>query len=368
MPQILNTDKLLPGDILLYRDNSTLSVQIRTSANSKFSHAILYLGNHSFMEAITVGVTLFSSTRFYFPDSCELICMRLKDADKNVRENIAHAARVFCYRAFNMRGIHALRNGILYSNGEDKLDWPYPVFCTQFVGAAYRNAGVDLLENQPLRNFSPLHIEQSKMLIKVSDFLTEIPADKVSSYTNYESVDGDGNALLIKQAVIAQEVRKQLVDEYKQANLEPPVDLQEAINRLLTISEEAKIADKIISNNLIRSGFLSLWKDHEESNPELYHPFLLTEMLGANIIDEYTQKITQFDSLITSLAWAIDFQQKNLEASRLNYSISKFETHRLLTGMYENFVESLSRAQANCIFVRQSLQKLGDIRSGKFGF
>ncbi len=185
MPYILNIDKLLPGDILLYRDNSELSIDIRKSAASNYSHAILYLGYHSFIEAVTDGVTLFSNTRYYFPDSCQLECRRLREFNGDLLERIVAEARTFCYRAFNIRGIYSIRDGTVIGQQLLNGQWNYPVFCTQLVGAAYLGAGIEL-NNQPLGSLSPLHIEQSSVLTTVPEFLFPITFEQTANYTNYE--------------------------------------------------------------------------------------------------------------------------------------------------------------------------------------
>lgn len=81
---ILDEKKLEPFDILLVRfpDDET-SLKIRETCNSDYSHAIIYLGNGSFIEGVEPIVSLFSCNRYYFPDLDNVKVLRLNDEAKN---------------------------------------------------------------------------------------------------------------------------------------------------------------------------------------------------------------------------------------------------------------------------------------------
>ena len=62
MIHILNIDKLEQFDIVLVRfPEDETSLSIRKTCNSNYSHAIIYLGNGSFIEGVEPIVSLFFS-------------------------------------------------------------------------------------------------------------------------------------------------------------------------------------------------------------------------------------------------------------------------------------------------------------------
>ncbi|HJP63222.1 MAG TPA: hypothetical protein VJ844_07245, partial [Mucilaginibacter sp.] len=76
---IFNRETLKPFDILLFRfPGNRMSDAIRRICKSDYSHAVVYIGDDSFIEGIEPVVTLFSTYRYFFNELDNLKVLRLK--------------------------------------------------------------------------------------------------------------------------------------------------------------------------------------------------------------------------------------------------------------------------------------------------
>ncbi len=76
---ILDVDNLEQFDIVLVRfPENDMSIDIQQACDSNYSHAIIYLGNGSFIEGVEPVVGLFSYHRYYFEDLENVQVLRLK--------------------------------------------------------------------------------------------------------------------------------------------------------------------------------------------------------------------------------------------------------------------------------------------------
>ncbi len=81
---ILDIDKLEQLDVVLVRfPEDESSLQIRQACDSSYSHAIVYLGNGSFIEGVDPIVGLFSYHRYYFENLDNVQVLRLKKEYKS---------------------------------------------------------------------------------------------------------------------------------------------------------------------------------------------------------------------------------------------------------------------------------------------
>lgn len=85
---IIDQSKILKGDILLTRENSLTSKSVRLGTFSKYSHAILYLGNSSFIHSDSDGVHSGNLQRLLFKQASSVTVLRL-ESDEN-RVHIDH--------------------------------------------------------------------------------------------------------------------------------------------------------------------------------------------------------------------------------------------------------------------------------------
>jgi hypothetical protein len=367
MAWILNEKKIKKGDIILTRNDSKISQLIREIAKSEFSHAILYLGNHSFMEADTNGVEFFSTQRYAFKDKGNISIRRLKELNEGLIDQLIENARKYSYRDYDMEGVKNMyRNnmkGIQVSPIESMSElneWNKPLFCSQLIGVVFKQSGLSLYDGS-LDSFSPLEIESSTLLEIIDDCLIEIPDELCEQYTLHEEGSLPEN-VLSKQTELSQLVSIEVKKQYKANQLPIPADFQDAIDKLSQLdSYQLTIADKIISEELKKSGFLELWKENEKLYPYLYNPFLLMQQWNLDSFNEMQPAIEHLTDLITSINQTIDFQLKNLTTTENNHEQTGLETYKLLSEMYRGFISDLERAKSNVEVALTPIQKIYNI-------
>jgi hypothetical protein len=120
---------------------SSVSAAIRAGTRSPYSHAAIYWGRLSFLEAIDVGVSNFNISRFGVSDLRNVRLLRLKGTVPNGRliaERAAEAASSYIGREYTVWGaiLSAIRTGAENAEGR--------VFCSYFVAQAYADAGLSL--------------------------------------------------------------------------------------------------------------------------------------------------------------------------------------------------------------------------------
>ncbi len=371
MPYILDERKLKKGDIILTRNDSSTSKAIRKIANSNYSHAILYLGNHSFMEADINGVEFFSTQRYAFKEPKNISIRRLKKTKSELMNVVVANARKYSYRDYNMDGVKNLyrerMQGVKIKGVSDfdKIgEWDKPLFCSQLIGVVFKQSGIDLANVGSLDSFSPYEIENSELLEEVEDFLIEISEEVSSQYTLYGEDDLPENVLSM-QTEVSQEISIKIKQDYQDNGLPIPADFQDAIDKLGNIPpEKIPVADKILSTRLKESGLLDLWKENKRLYPYLYNPFELIQKWDLDNFTKMQQAIIYIKDLRASINETISFQNANLTTSKDNYNKSSLEVFRLFSEMYENFIRDLEEAVNNIDVALIPLEQISNIITG----
>lgn len=257
---IFDLNKLKKGDIILEKDDDQTSELVRKLSHSTFSHAILYVGGGSCLEADDIVIS-FNIQRKLVENKDYVCVLRLKDeVDPLILENIIVNARLnvgMSYSLDDAKGIISEK----YRPGN-----PRRQTCTRFVAQSFEKAGVKIVDNA---NFcSTEELLNSNLLIKVEDVLREA-TDKDVEFANSESV-------LPKQHEI---IKKVLEDAREITNS----DVQE-INELKNFVIQHQEYDDAIADILIQSGYLELWREEEERLPYHYDLTKFVQYYGKNAL------------------------------------------------------------------------------------
>lgn len=168
----LDFSKLRQADIILTQGNSASSTVIRVSTISKYSHAVLYVGNNNIIHALTdKGVNkdtlnnMLSETAL--ADVYRLETLNQKQRDAIVAYAYTQIGREYDYSeaagSADHSSILALPLGLISpkllvaglvtslelrrrSNKEGNRD---QLFCSELVVAAYQSAGVNIYSGNP---------------------------------------------------------------------------------------------------------------------------------------------------------------------------------------------------------------------------
>ena len=166
----LDVSKLEAGDVLLERAPTATSAAIRGATHGAYSHALIWMGNTDFMEAVGNGVRAMPYVRIVTSDPSRWSLLRLESNPKAAAAAATHA-RNHSFKNYNLSGAIA---SILPTSRRARS---ITLFCSQLVAVAYASAGIALCPGKEPVNITPADLEKhsiqfrtpsSKLLILTS--------------------------------------------------------------------------------------------------------------------------------------------------------------------------------------------------------
>lgn len=354
---ILDIDKLEQFDIMLVRfPEDERSIQIRQTCDSNYSHAIMYLGNGSFIEGIEPIVGLFSYHRYYFEDLENVQVLRLKEVYKSKLDYklTEEFLRRLSYCNYSKRLLHyinkrSISNEIITNFFTEQV-WQGGIVCTSLVTLPYYIGGIDIsLKNEPfyahfgdIEKFDWFEDVTSNVFKEVEP--KDLREDAYNYLTTYET-----GSLLEKQSEIAKELNKYVQDKYQDILRNPDKypdiridkknlgfssweDIFPIIMRWY-LTETGRQIDKELSELILETGYHLLWfeevhKEKEQFFPLYYHHF--TQL-----------SIEDLEFMRNSLQGTYDRMQKKEDNVFLNFSRCPCRTFHVLLDMYRSFSDLL---------------------------
>lgn len=158
MEYIYNLNLLLPGDVILKRDpGCKISDRVMTSTNSEFSHAMLYLGNSSYID-VGRRVQARNLQRYVFESPENTCLLRLKKEfwDGDTIYRAIQYARSVVAEPYSIRDALNLEAGRILTYTDNTQ------ICTRLVSKAYEYAGLKIVDN--IEMCTPQEIKESKSL------------------------------------------------------------------------------------------------------------------------------------------------------------------------------------------------------------
>jgi hypothetical protein len=158
---VFEMEKLQAGDIMLTAQAGLTSKAVRLSTNSKFSHAILYLGGGSFIHSDSQGVHSNNIQRLLFKNKGHAEVWRLND-NKFVSKAIMFA-RSQIGVSYSVK--EAVKTKSPFYAGE-KMNRQ---FCSRLVAQSFDYAGIKLVDNADY--CTPEDLKRSPSTKMISDCL-----------------------------------------------------------------------------------------------------------------------------------------------------------------------------------------------------
>lgn len=158
MEYIYDLNLLLPGDVILKRDpECKISDRVMTSTNSEFSHAMLYLGNSSYID-VGRRVQARNLQRYVFESPENTCLLRLKKEfwDGDTIYRAIQYARSVVAEPYSIRDALNLEAGRILTYTDNTQ------ICTRLVSKAYEYAGLKIVDN--IEMCTPQEIKESKSL------------------------------------------------------------------------------------------------------------------------------------------------------------------------------------------------------------
>ncbi len=256
---IINPDKLIPGDIILTNQKGFVSVLIRYFTFGKFSHAMLYLGRSSYIEAIGLGVHARNLLRFNFKSQARCRVYRLKDEHQYSVSDAICYARSWHGSAYSV--CDAMKAGLI-NIFESVLPFRFSMtkqFCSRLVTEAYHTAGVNLC-NKHFTRVRPVDLQKSDKLICIEDCYLDIDSDFTDKIKKPSYIDIQDKATVEMMRGIWKILKKFKIEiggvsEITKGLLQVPLSKRNDI-------------DRKISEIIKKSGYLELWKVEMELCPQ----------------------------------------------------------------------------------------------------
>ena len=359
---VFNNEKLAPFDIILVRfPADENSLKVRHQCKSQYSHAIVYIGDDSFIEGVAPIVTLFATHRHYFPNLADIKVLRLKpeydplfniqEAERFIR-SIAYCeySDTLLYRIL-LKGLHKS----VTDRFHEELLWTGGIVCTTLVTLPYFAGGIDISEcGEPYyAHFGD--IESSPFFFDVTEAVfTELESidpeysfDYFSGQQTGAITEANANAAyelnkLVKE--IFNDLRDNSKDYFSQAYLTNELlfsnweDIYSILQKTFN-STKGKEIDEMICQKIIETEFNLLWFKEVHSKPMLFFPvsYFIEDLSNLRPIHRQAHyQLTQF-SFINYLekldATATEFFKR--------FRSTPCKTFHILLIMYRSYYESI---------------------------
>lgn len=355
--RILDIDRLEQFDIVLVRfpDDET-STTIRQTCNSNYSHAIVHLGNGSFIEGIEPIVSLFSYHRYYFEDLNNVQVLRLKEEfksklDYRLTENFL---RKLAYCNYSRRLLYFMEkkniSNDIIMDFFNKQIWQGGIVCTSLVTLPYFIGGLDISKkNEPfyahfgdIERFEGFE-DVTQIVFKQAD-PDKMRKDIYNYLTTYET-----GSLLEKQSEIAKELNTYVQDKYRDILNHP-----EKYSDIPIIKDDLKFStwedifpnimkwhttitgqniDNELSDLIISKGYHLLWFKEIHKHKAQYFPIYY------RLFDHLQRNDLEF--MINSLQSTLDRHEVNENNTFENFSMCPCKTFHILLDMYRSFSDLL---------------------------
>ena len=354
---ILDEKKLEPFDILLVRfPDDENSLKIRETCKSDYSHAIIYLGNGSFIEGIEPIVSLFSYHRYYFPDLDNVKVLRLNEDAKTKFDpaETENALRRLSYCNYSKRLLYyinqkTIREEVIKIFFANKV-WQGGIVCTSLITLPYYAGGIDISKkNEPFyAHFGDIEKYEGFVDVTADTFKQISEAELNSETFDYFTTFKTGS-LLEKQSEIVKDLNKYVQDKFTDIlnHSEKYTDIQIIKENLgfstwedifpnimrWFLTETGKTIDNDLSNLILTKGYHMLWfeeihKHKEQFFPFYYHPFT-------------KWKKEDLEFLRNTLQGKYDRMQISEDATFQNFTLCPCKTFHILLDMYRSFSDLL---------------------------
>lgn len=354
---ILDINNIEQFDVILIRfPDDKVSAKIRAACNSNYSHAVIHVGNGSFIEGVDPIVTLFSYHRYFFEDLENVKVLRLKESYKpklnyELTEEFLrklafcnYSRRLLCH--MNQKDIS---NDIIRDFFTQQI-WQGAIVCTSLVTLPYFIGGLDISEkNEPYyAHFGDIEKFKGFEDVTHSAFRQieerELQKDTFNYLTTYET-----GSYLEKQSKIAKELNQYVQSKFNDILREPEKygDIT-IVNENLKFStwqdifpnimrwyhsETGQAIDNELSTLIINKGYHLLWFEEIHKYKAQYFPIYY------RLFDYIQRKDIEF--IINSLQATLDRHEINEENTFKNFSMCPCKTFHILLDMYRSFSDLL---------------------------
>lgn len=358
-----NIQQLMPFDIVLIRfPDDTLSKAIRRYCKSDYSHAIVYLGNSSFVEAFPPIVTLFSAQRYYFNNLNDVKVLRLKIDNPIIfdsqKAELAIRSLVYCNYSDDLLSYIKSRNIPIeiINRFKETNNWTGGIICSSLVTLPYYVGGIDISNGDEPYYTHFGHIEKSQVFedVTLKVFIKE--NNEIADDTfDYFSLKETGS-ILEKQSTAVKRLNDLVEKIYQELGNNPKLfsemrieeenlifsnweDIFPNIMRWFLTSKGKEI-DESVYAEIRDSEYNNLWFEEVHNNPRLFFP-LYSIYMDTRHYKLEREPIEYFQMIKTSLERTLLRIEQNKDVVDGNFFRCPCKTYHVLLDMYSSYTNLL---------------------------
>jgi len=237
-------EKLKAGDIILTAQLGAVSKAVRLATSSKFSHAILYVGDGSYIHSDSQGVHSNNIQR--------LLVEREEHVEVRRIKNDAYVANACMFSRSQIGKEYSVKDAISTKNPLSKKRKSNRQFCSRLVAQAYEYSGLKLVDN--VDYCTPKNLQNSLHTDIIFGCLRKA-SDKEVEFANSPNP-------LQRQAEITNSILSG-VRELTGSDVQGFEDLEKFIIN-------SPSYDTAITGIVERSGYLTMWEHEIHQNPWRY--------------------------------------------------------------------------------------------------
>lgn len=241
---ILDMKHLKEGDVLLTSEKSFVSKGVRAVTFSGFSHAILYVGNGSYIHSDMKGVHSANIQRLLFDKPSRVKVLRPKNS--NAANSASTYARAQIGTEYSIK--EAVRTKVGTKKQKEKKQ-----FCSRLVAESFEYAGEKIVKNPSY--CSPNDIKNSSCFEEILGAVRKASEEEIAFANSPDPIQ--------KQT----EITNSILSEAR-AITESSIQTIEELTRYMI--SKPKDADSIVEV-FQKSGYLTMWQHEMEKNPWRYN-------------------------------------------------------------------------------------------------
>lgn len=323
---LIEINKLLPGDIFLTTQKHIVSKAIKVVTASDYSHALLHVGDGSYIHSDGDGVHAGNVQRLLFKDERYVRVLRIRE---DIDRKLVNAACAFARREVGKQ--YSVRDAINTKNPLSKKTNTNRQFCSRLVAQSFESVGLCLVDNSCY--CSPRELEDSDLTILVSDCV------RMASDAEIELARSENP--LKKQEIITNSI-------FSNVRRVTGQDIQ-TFEQLLNFILENDEYDGKITGIIKESGYLFMWQHDLNVNPWRYNQELF---MSLPVPKEKLNKIAlaELDSAVNTRERFVFMYQQFMsiwQARRLQYAV-------LNIILYQKLVELTDIRISICTYVAEN--------------
>jgi len=303
---LLDREKLKQGDIILTCSNEKPSKTIRMLTRTEYSHAILYVGEGSYIHSDLAGVHSGNTQRLIIdsPDFVKVVRVNNQSA---INKAIEYARLQIGTSYSRLSAANA--GAKVFSKLDTKRQ-----FCSRLVAKSYEYAGVELVSNS--ETCLPQEIADSNFVTVIENCVYLASEKEIEFALSYDPIKKQSE---ITNSIL-KSVRKLLGNKIQ--------SLSDITSHLI---EDHKF-DKEVTEIYEQSGFLDMWRYEKEKNPWRYDVELFKALhLTNHELKHHAHKELEIaESLLALYKNNLEQYFYIMEQHKLQYAEQQFNLYKQL--------------------------------------